>query len=150
MCLVDEVLDWDEARLVCRSANHVSADHPLRAGGRLGAICGIEYAAQAMALHGAVLCGADRQGARGGFLASVRSVVLHVARLDDIGADLRCEVLRIAADATGLVYEFRILAGSLAGPGLELVTGRATIVIDTAASGAIDAAASSAASRRSA
>ena len=55
MCLLDEVLSWDAARIRCRSATHRSADNPLRLHGRLGAACGIEYAAQAMAVHGALI-----------------------------------------------------------------------------------------------
>src|SRR6059058_3338196 len=55
MCLLDEVLSWDAARIRCRSATHRSADNPLRLHGRLGGACGIEYAAQAMAVHGALI-----------------------------------------------------------------------------------------------
>ena len=55
MCLLDEVLSWDAAHIRCRSASHTSASNPLRLHGRLGAACGIEYAAQAMAVHGALI-----------------------------------------------------------------------------------------------
>ena len=55
MCLLDDVLSWDRSRIRCRSAQHRTPDNPLRAHGRLGAACGIEYAAQAMAVHGALL-----------------------------------------------------------------------------------------------
>src|SRR5580658_11189609 len=55
MCLLDEVLSWDATRIRCRSATHRSPDNPLRQHGRLGAACGIEYAAQAMAVHGALV-----------------------------------------------------------------------------------------------
>src|ERR1700752_1268025 len=55
MCLLDEVLSWDAMRIRCRSSSHRATDNPLRAHGRLGAACGIEYAAQAMAVHGALI-----------------------------------------------------------------------------------------------
>jgi predicted hotdog family 3-hydroxylacyl-ACP dehydratase len=55
MCLLDDVLSWDASRIRCRSASHRTPDNPLRAHGRLGAACGIEYAAQAMAVHGALV-----------------------------------------------------------------------------------------------
>ena len=96
MCLLDEVLSWDATRIRCRSATHRTADNPLRAHGRLGAACGIEYAAQAMAVHGALvaasapLASAMSDHVRGswrgavGYLASVRNVALHVTRLDDL------------------------------------------------------------------
>jgi predicted hotdog family 3-hydroxylacyl-ACP dehydratase len=54
MCLLDEVIDWDRRQIRCRSATHRAPDNPLRSHGRLGSACGIEYAAQAMALHGAL------------------------------------------------------------------------------------------------
>jgi predicted hotdog family 3-hydroxylacyl-ACP dehydratase len=132
MCLLDEVLDWDSDRIRCRSGTHRSALHPLRAQGRLGGACGIEYAAQAMAVHGALLA-ADRAGAgRIGYLASVRGLRLAVARLDDIAADLICEATRIAGDPGSVVYEFSIYPEACAdartpGGAEPLLSGRATI-----------------------
>jgi predicted hotdog family 3-hydroxylacyl-ACP dehydratase len=55
MCLLDEVITWSAARVSCRSSTHREADNPLRAHGILGIACGIEYAAQAMAVHGALV-----------------------------------------------------------------------------------------------
>ncbi|MBV8403145.1 MAG: 3-hydroxylacyl-ACP dehydratase, partial [Gammaproteobacteria bacterium] len=99
MCLLDEVLSWDAGRIRCRSASHRARDNPLRAHGRLGAACGIEYAAQAMAVHGALIASSAPLAStvavsvRGsiasmGYLASVRNVALHVSRLDDLEVDL--------------------------------------------------------------
>jgi predicted hotdog family 3-hydroxylacyl-ACP dehydratase len=125
MCLLDEVLDWDAQRIRCRSGTHRRADHPLRAHGRLGAACGIEYAAQAMAVHGALVAGPEATTARTGLLASVRGVRLDVARLDDIGGDLICEATRVAGSEDLVVYEFRVLADQI--DGAVLLSGRATI-----------------------
>src|SRR5215831_9800765 len=100
MCLLDEVLSWDAARIRCRSSTHRAADNPLRAHGRLGAACGIEYAAQAMAVHGALIAASaplastvstqvrGSIGATVGYLASVRNVTLNVTRLDDLEEEL--------------------------------------------------------------
>ena len=55
MCLLDEVLTWNTQRVQCRSSTHRNRANPLRAHDRLGAVCGIEYAAQAMAVHGALI-----------------------------------------------------------------------------------------------
>ena len=136
MCLLDEVTEWDAARIRCRSASHRAADHPLRSRGRLGAACGIEYAAQAMAIHGALAAGAagaaasdrERAGefrAAVGFLASLRDVRLYVARLDDIDGDLLCEATRTAGDAGSALYEFAV--GCESG---KLLSGRATVLLD--------------------
>ena len=54
MCLLDEVVEWDAQRLHARSATHQQPDNPLRADGRLHAVNLCEYAAQAMAVHGAL------------------------------------------------------------------------------------------------
>ncbi len=58
MCLLEEIIEWDVRHIRCRSGTHRAADHPLRSRDRLGAACGIEYAAQAMAVHGALAAGA--------------------------------------------------------------------------------------------
>jgi predicted hotdog family 3-hydroxylacyl-ACP dehydratase len=123
MCLLDEVLSWDEARISCRATSHRLADNPLRAHGRLGAACGVEYAAQAMAVHGAIMAQLAGQQTRGGLLASVRNLVLRVSRLDDLAGDLLASAERLAGDEGSTLYEFTVASG-----GRELLSGRASIV----------------------
>ena len=36
MCLLDEVLRWDDASIRCRSARYRAEDNPMRRAGRLG------------------------------------------------------------------------------------------------------------------
>lgn len=122
MCLLDEVLEWDETSIRCRSSTHRSIDNPLRAYGRLGTSCGIEYAAQAMAVHGALIASAAGQVPRNGFLASVRSVQMYVPRLDDIDSLLVASAQRVAGDDNTALYEFAILAEAR-----TLLSGRAAI-----------------------
>lgn len=137
MCLLDEVLSWDATRIRCRSATHRAADNPLRSHGRLGAVCGIEYAAQAMAVHGALvgssapLASTVASSVRGsigaavGYLASVRNVALHVVRLDDLESDLIAAAERITGDGRTVLYEF-----SVWNDGRTLLSGRASVVLD--------------------
>ena len=80
MCLLDEMLHWDRERIACATDSHRVADNPLRSRSGLQAACAIEYAAQAMALHGALVAPAGA-GPQAGYLASVRGVKLAVARL---------------------------------------------------------------------
>src|SRR6185436_4156135 len=54
MCLLDEIVSFDERAIVCRASSHRSPGNPLRCDGRLSAFAGIEYGAQAMAVHGAL------------------------------------------------------------------------------------------------
>jgi len=109
MCLLDAVTDWDAQRIRCTASSHRDAANPLRAHDRLGAACGIEYAAQAMAAHGALLAAAE--GApRAGYLASLRGVELHALRLDDIATDLDVEAERLSGDDNTILYVFRFCA----------------------------------------
>jgi predicted hotdog family 3-hydroxylacyl-ACP dehydratase len=135
MCLLDEVLAWDPMHIRCRSTSHAAQDHALRAHGRLGAACGIEYAAQAMALHGALVASDQEDAARGGFLASVRGVRFTVLRLDDVAGDLVCEATRVAGDRDTVVYEFRVAGAMTAGAECQtLLSGRATIALQDSVS----------------
>jgi predicted hotdog family 3-hydroxylacyl-ACP dehydratase len=125
MCLLEEVIDWDAQHIRCRSGTHRAADHPLRARGRLGVACGIEYAAQAMAVHGALAGGVKNARSEMGFLAALRNVQLHVLRFDDVQADLICEATLVAGDRGSALYEF-----ALRSEARRLLSGRATVVFD--------------------
>ena len=133
MCLLDAVVAWDENSIACQASSHRAPDHPLRAHGRLGAACGVEYAAQAMAVHGALIAenhdGADAHGAppRSGYLASLRSVDLQVERLDTVPGPLTVHAQRITGDDNTVLYSFRVQDGPRA-----LLSGRAVVVLDAA------------------
>ena len=123
MCLLDAVLAWDSGQIHCRASSHRQPDNPLRAAARLGAACGIEYAAQAMAVHGALLAPAGAPP-RPGYLASVRSVQLAVDRLDDLAQDLDIVAERLSGDEHNILYHFRVEhAGDL------LLSGRAAVML---------------------
>jgi predicted hotdog family 3-hydroxylacyl-ACP dehydratase len=133
MCLLDEVIAWNARHIRCSTGTHRALDNPLRSHDRLGIACGIEYAAQAMALHGALhgtlasAAATANAGAavRVGLLASVRDVRLHVSRLDDIESDLFCEVTHVAGDDLTALYEF-----ALRDKDKSLLAGRASVVLD--------------------
>jgi predicted hotdog family 3-hydroxylacyl-ACP dehydratase len=122
MCLLDAVLEHDATGVRCRSSTHRALDNPLRSGGRLGIACGIEYAAQAMAIHGALV---HQERPLAGFLASVREVRFAALRLDDIEADLICSAFHVAGDALSAMYEFTVAAAERI-----LLRGRASVVLD--------------------
>ena len=124
MCLLDGVLVWDAQHIRCAATSHRDPANPLREQGRLGAANAIEYAAQAMAVHGALL--ADTVlGA--GYLASVRGVRLHAARLDDAEGELCVEATRLSGDDAVILYAFTVAAA-----GRCLAEGRASVVLDAA------------------
>lgn len=108
MCLLDGVLDWDETRIVATASGHRRPDHPLRRNEGLSALCGVEYAAQAVAIHGSLLAGKREGPAKPGYLAAVRELELAVDRLDEIESELviRAEILH--GNETGLLYAFAV------------------------------------------
>jgi predicted hotdog family 3-hydroxylacyl-ACP dehydratase len=124
MCLLDGVLEWNAQRILCRASSHHDPANPLRVDGRLPAACGIEYGAQAMAVHGALLA-ADGTPLGPGILASVRGVQLLADRLDEHAGVLRVAAERLSGEEDHILYAF-----SVAGDAGELLRGRATVVLD--------------------
>jgi predicted hotdog family 3-hydroxylacyl-ACP dehydratase len=124
MCLLDGVLQWDASRIVCVSRNHRAADNPMRANGLLPAVCGVEYAAQAMAVHGG-LAGKLTRKPRAGYLASLREVECLRDRLDDLDGDLVVEAERLAGDGAHVIYRFRLRVGDV-----EVLSGQALVALD--------------------
>lgn len=123
MCLLDEVVRWDAAGIVCTARSHLDPANPLRRGGRLGIVCAAEYAMQAAAAHGTLTGGAGRAP---GFAASLRGVRFGAGRLDDVAfGTLAVTALREGADGTGFVYALSVRAED----GRELLGGRAAIVL---------------------
>lgn len=127
MCLLDDVVDWDATRLHARSASHRNLDNPLRADGVLHALNLCEYAAQAMAVHGALREREAGHKARPGFLVALREVALQVARIDDLPGRLQVHVECLIAMPGSLQYGFRIEHR-----GSPLATGRAAVMLRTA------------------
>ena len=124
MCLLDRVETWNETAIVCRARSHLVADNPLREAGSLGIVNGIEYAAQAMAVHGALLAGDDLAPSVG-FLTSVRNVRWHRQRLDDVDVELTVRAERLSGNELNILYEF-----SLHYADLLLLSGRASVMLN--------------------
>ncbi len=120
MVLLDKVLEWSEANIICSTRSHLDENNPLRRGDRLAAVCGVEYAAQAMAVHGGLL---DKRR-KSGFLASLRNVRLNVDRLDDVNTDLTVAANVRHRESNGYVYAF--VVGS---NGTELVCGQIAVLV---------------------
>lgn len=121
MCLLHEVTQWDASSITC-SAAAAAAGHPLSREGALPAIAGCEYAAQATAVHGALVDGADSR--RAGMLAKLMDVHLHRSSFaqDGIALNVRAELLgRIE---TGCLYAFEV-----AQDGQPVVSGRLIVAL---------------------
>lgn len=122
MCLLEKVVEWDTECIRCETSSHLKKDHPLRRNGLLSSICGIEYAAQAMALHGALLA-EDGMPAGHGFLASVRDTRCHTSTLDAHQSALSICAKRVYGQGAHVIYTFLIECNDAI-----LVSGRAAVV----------------------
>ncbi len=121
MCLIERVVACDAARIACASATHRDPDNPLRRDGALPAVCGVEYALQAMALHGALTDGAP---SRRGAVAALSALDIAAERLDDVAGELAIEATALSREARGFIYAFAVSGG-----GRALLSGRGTVVL---------------------
>lgn len=121
MCLLERVERLDADSILCTSSTHREVDNPLRRGGLLPAIAGAEYAAQAMALHGAL---SDGEAQPVGFLSALRGVRLAAERLDDITGPLAIAATVEARERRGMIYGFTVSDG-----GRQLLKGQAVVVL---------------------
>ncbi len=110
MCLLDHIASWNEERVCCTSTSHRRPDHPLRHDGILEAVHLIEYAAQATAVHGALAARAEGVDRPARYLVAARDVELHVARLDQVQAELRIDAERLVVMGESVIYRFRVTA----------------------------------------
>ncbi|HEU4780498.1 MAG TPA: hypothetical protein VFS58_11505 [Steroidobacteraceae bacterium] len=118
MCLLDRVVAHSEHAIECIARSHLAPDHPLRREGQLTALPLVEYAAQAMAAHGALRSG----GVQRGMLAALREIRFFVDRIDTINAELNIHATRRIAQTTGSLYDFQVHAN-----GRPLCEGRIAI-----------------------
>lgn len=126
MCLLDSVICWDEQSITCTSTTHLSVTNPLRFNGRLNTACGIEYAAQAMAVHGALLAPEDQLRPRAGFLISIRGTTIYRDRLDNLKQALTINAKCIHSSDNNILYAFTLSAKNTL-----LLEGRAAVMTNT-------------------
>ena len=126
MCLLDRLARWTPTEIDCVANNHAQTDHPLRSASGLLAPSAIEYAAQAMALHGSLVA-APGTAPSPGYIASVRNVRFAALRLDTVVGDLKIHAARLAGGANEVLYAFCVSDAA----GAVLAEGRAAVVLDT-------------------
>lgn len=122
MCLLDGVMEWDGHHIVCVATSHRAPDNPLSRAGRLAAVCGVEYAGQAIALHGA-LSGSQRPR-QAGYLASVRELRCTRPFLHDCAGVLTVAARLLLAEPERVLYEFAVHSESKL-----LLSGRAAVAL---------------------
>jgi len=126
MCLLDSLESWSADAIHCTSNTHRDPANPLRVASGLLVPCAIEYAAQAMALHGGLIA-AEGHPPSAGFLASARGVRFSVARLDTIEGALHLHAERLSGDEQQVMYQFLVKDAQ----GASIAEGRAVVVLNT-------------------
>ena len=111
MCLLDSVLHWDGTGIRCSARNHDDPANPLRGPQGLGMLAGIEYCAQAMAVHGALLAEAAGERLAPGYLAALRDLRLYGERLDTAPGPLQATARRLMGQGGLLMYEVALYDG---------------------------------------
>lgn len=103
MCLLDEVVAWDESQIHCRSHHFANAANPLFEGDQLHAVLLLEYGAQAAAVHAGLL--QSRLGeTRPAYIGAVKDVELLAAIADNsLALDLHAQCL--LSSSQGAIYE---------------------------------------------
>lgn len=109
MCLIDSVSAWDLERIAC-AALPAGAAHPLARDGVVPTIAACEYAAQAAAVHGALLDGAPAP--RAGMLATITDVDLHAPHFAHAADAVQVRAQLLSRLATGCLYAFEVSEGA--------------------------------------
>jgi len=126
ICLLEQIVSWDQQQVVCATESHRSMGNPLRNGDQLSAIHAIEYGAQAVAVHGGLLAHECGEAIRPGYLAALRQVTLYQPRLDDVDSVLIVKATQLLSDGGNLIYSFIVKAADQA-----IAEGRVVVAVQS-------------------
>lgn len=103
MCMLDEVSAWDAEQIQCRSLQFAGEHNPLFEDGRLETVLLIEYAAQAGAIHAALLQ-SELGKPRPAYIGAVKSIELLAMVDNSLAIDISAHCL--LNSSSGAIYEF--------------------------------------------
>jgi predicted hotdog family 3-hydroxylacyl-ACP dehydratase len=126
MCLLDGVLSWDDENITCTSERHLRQDNPLRTEEGLSAVNGIEFGAQAMAVHGGLLARVQGESIPPGYLVAIRQCTLARNWLHDLDGPLTVRAKRLMGQGGQFIYQLEISDGAS-----EILSARATVMAQT-------------------
>ncbi len=137
MSLLNEIIQFDKQSLTALAISHLDASNPLWQHGRINTVNGIEYAAQAMAVHGSLLINRElseklsenlsEQSSKTpltGYIATVRNIIIKVPQLPAEKTPLRIEVVQLMSNEDGFTYQFHISCEQQ-----SLISGRITVFL---------------------
>ena len=106
--MIERVLRWDADRIVAATARHRAADNPLRRDGRLAAVHLVEFAAQAVAIHGGLRNAAEGRPPQPALLVSARDVQVTRDYIDDLPGEIEIEAHALLINQASWQYEFTV------------------------------------------
>lgn len=124
MCLLSSVEYWDASSITCLTSTHRDQDNPLRRQGLLGIISGLEFAAQAMAIHVGLTTDIAEHNSSLGYLGAVRDLHVGSRTLHQFEEDLTIHANLLLGQSMSFIYAFSMKANEAI-----LLQGRASIFI---------------------
>ncbi|OQW95214.1 MAG: hypothetical protein BWK79_03230 [Beggiatoa sp. IS2] len=106
MCLLENIVSWDQQHILMNSQSHRHPLNPLRKNGKLSAIHALEYGMQAIAIHGSLLY--PQQTATIHYLAALREVKLYITRLDTVDTLLNIEAYCLLHQGDNSIYTLKV------------------------------------------
>lgn len=122
MSLLHTVSYADATQLKASAISHLDRDNPLRINNKLASVNGIEYAAQAMAIHGFLL--SEQAEAQKGYIATVRNIEIKTPFFPETEPLIDIEVQQLMSDSHGFTYQFHLSSGKK-----TLISGRITVFL---------------------
>ena len=123
--LLDSCILSSAEGLTCISNSHTDKNNPLRNANGLSATSGVEYAAQAIAVHAALQ---NNKNTGQGLLVACKNIICRLRYLDTIATEIQIQVEHIggSVELGVLQYKFHINAS---GKVQKLISGELSIAI---------------------
>ncbi|SMM99129.1 3-hydroxydecanoyl-[ACP] dehydratase [uncultured Candidatus Thioglobus sp.] len=122
MCLIDSIKKWDEDTIICTTKTHQNSDNPLLSNGILPVSALIEYGAQAMAIHGALLTKKSDKIMQKGYLAALKNVKFENIDISNMSV-LTIKATKKMSMNGNMIYDFSVFLRND-----RLIAGRATVI----------------------
>lgn len=103
LCLLDQIESWDAKTLIASTTSHTKTNNPFYRDGALPAVAMVEYAAQATAVHAALIASGP-PGLR--LIGALRNNHLPACPLSEFAQPIVVEVCIQLSSSQGAVYTF--------------------------------------------
>lgn len=111
MCLIDEVISFDENKILCKTFSQINPKNPLAVDGRLPLMAYLEYAAQAAGLHLGLSQNKSRSNApTAGYVGTLKNI--QFTSFDPITEELYISANVLIKEDKNAIYHFVIKAST--------------------------------------